>query len=203
MNRIRFAAAAAALLFPFAASASFHLVHITEVYSNADGTVQFIELESEASNQNLLSQAELIAFSANGATQTTILNITTNLASFNAGQHALFATAAAQSALGFSADYTIPANSIILTNGRVKFQQDGGSGLVPDAVAYGAYTGSNTGFGTPAPALPTDGVMSLTRTADLGTNNTDFTAQTNSPTNSAGQTGSLGGSAVGDWDLYE
>ncbi len=203
MKKMLSAAICATLMAPSALQASFHLVHITEIYSNADGTIQFIELEAEFTGQTQLQLAEIIAFNADGSANTTVININSALPTFDQpGDHCLLATASAQTAMGFAADYTIPNNSILLTASRIRFQQDGGA-LVVDAVAYGSYTGSNTGFGTPAAALPTDGILSLSRTADTGDNSTDFTAQTNSPTNSLGQTTSLGSAGVSEWDLYE
>lgn len=201
MRIMRFAAVAALVVSPVVASASFHLMHVTEVFTNADGTKQFIELEAESDGQTQLSLSQFASQSADGSAITVVYNITTNLPALNENEKWLVATAAAQSELGFTADYTIPDNSIILANGRIRFQDDGGN--IVDALAYGAYTGSNVGFGSPAAALPSDGVSSLTRTADTGGNSADFSAQPNSPTNNAGQTGSIGSAAVSDWTMYQ
>lgn len=201
MKLFRLIPSVVVLALPLDAPASFHLMHITEVYSNADGTKQFIEVEAESAGQTQLSATRFVVQNADGTITTVAFDITTNLPTIDADEHFLAATAAAQAELGFTADYTIPANSIILTNGRIRFQDDSGSTIV-DALAYGNFTGSNAGFGTPAPALPTTGGLSLTRTADTGGNSADFSAQPNSPTNNAGQTGTLGASSTTDWFLY-
>jgi hypothetical protein len=54
------------LLAPFAAGAAFHLWDITEVYSNDDGSVQFIELATSTNNQdglvNHTLESDLVTF---------------------------------------------------------------------------------------------------------------------------------------------
>jgi len=160
-------AAAAASADP--ARATFHLIHITEVFSNADGTVQYVELQALANGQTQLQEARIDAFNANGLILTLVFDFTTSFPQLNVGETVLIATPGFEAAVGFAPDFVMPANSLISRpDGRVRFRAD--SGFIVDAVAYGNYTGSNAGFGSPAPALPTDGCHSLTRTS-AGTNN--------------------------------
>jgi len=49
------------LLAPFAAGAAFHLWDITEVYSNDDGSVQFVEFATGTNNQDELINHTLIS----------------------------------------------------------------------------------------------------------------------------------------------
>ena len=91
-----------------------------------------------------------------------------------------------------------------MTDGRVVFSKDSGvclavgqctGPLIPnceiDAVAYGAFTGSNGAYGSPAPALPSDGCMSLTRMSPSNCNSIAFGVALASPTRTDGTTGSV------------
>ncbi|MEW5875830.1 MAG: tandem-95 repeat protein [Candidatus Zixiibacteriota bacterium] len=172
--------------------ATFHLVMINELYSNADGTKQFVELISIASGQTQMQFARVNALNPSG-TVTTLVHDFTSTFSWGLNDKMLLATQAVADELGFAPDFIIPDGAISITDGRVIFAQDPSSTI--DALAYGDYTGSTTGFGTPAAALPSDGVLSLHRTrwSFIGQDNSqDFTIATNTPTNRAGQTGELG-----------
>lgn len=193
----------AALAAPLAASATFHIIHIEEVYSNADGTIQFVELQADSGGQTELSLAEVVVQNATGTTTTPIFDFTADFPALDNGETVLLATPAAQAALGFTADFTIPANSLPLGSGRVIFRQDNASSGFVDAVAYGSFTGSNTGYGTPAAALPSDGTNSLTHTAFTGNNSTTYSAAANTPRRNDGTTGSLSPTSdVENWAMY-
>lgn len=141
------------------AHATFHTWQINELYSNADGSVQFIEMHegSNANGQELLK----------GHTITVTQGVTTHTFTFpnnlpnsnTANKSFLIATP------GFSAvtpDYVVPAGFLFINGGTVDY-----AGV--DSLSYAS--------------LPTDGVMSLNR---------DGTTSTNSPTNFAGQSGTIG-----------
>ncbi len=155
-------------LHPIAAHAdpqAFHIVNINEVYSNDDGTKQFVELISGSIGQNQLAPTWLICLNADGTDTNIVFDFTSAfLPSFNAGEIILLATSAMQDDLGFAANYTIPDNSLFLGSGRLIFEDPPPFGQVVDAVAYGSYTGDNTGFGSPTAALPNNGCASLRRT---------------------------------------
>jgi serralysin len=143
------------------ASASFHLFQINELYSDASGSVQFVELLEGfgGDGQNFLAGHTL---SVTQATTTHTMTFPSDLPSAStARKHVLIATPAF-AALGIvTPDYIIPAGFLFTSGATVNY-----AGV--DSVGYGA--------------LPVDGVMSLNR---------DGTTGVNSPTNFAGQTGTI------------
>jgi hypothetical protein len=141
------------------AFAGAHTWDVNEVFSNADGTVQFIELKETGGGQ--------FETGVGGHTVTSdssSVTITSNVASPTSFKYILFGTAA-YDALPNSPtpNYIIPANF---------FSIDG------DTITYNPYDAMTFPFDT----LPTDGILSLNR---------DLTTGINSPTNYAGQTGSI------------
>lgn len=170
------------------------LIMVNEFYSNADGTKQFIELIALSAGQTNLGPTHLESINADGTDTTLVFDFTTSFPQLGNNETILFATASVVAELGFNADHVIANNSISLVDGKVVFDQDVGAAI--DAVAYGAYTGDNTGFGTPTLPLPTNGTQSLTRTrySFVSPNNsTDFEYAVNSPKRNDGATGSLQG----------
>ena len=148
-----------------------HLWRLTELFSNADGTIQFVEMttccgsaggEIFLSGQRLSSNTSSFTFPAN-------LDMTT------LNKHLLLATS------GFAALPGAPTPDYIIPN---NFFSTGG-----DTLAFAVY--DTMIF--PAGALPTNGTSSLDKNPD-DTTDTTFVA-TNSPTNLHEQTGSV--SAVG------
>ncbi|MCB1584158.1 MAG: putative metal-binding motif-containing protein [Xanthomonadales bacterium] len=91
---------------PTTTQASFHLWDISEIYSNADGTVQYIELETTFANQGLLSGHSI---SANSDGNIVTYNITTDVSSDTADKKLLLATAALSAQPGgVTPDYVLP-----------------------------------------------------------------------------------------------
>lgn len=90
-------------LAPGRLDAAFHLWQFTEVFSNADGSVQFIEMRTPFNSEHLLAGHTL---TSNGKA----FNVTTNLpSSSTANKHFIFATAAYAALPGAVApDYIIP-----------------------------------------------------------------------------------------------
>src|SRR5690349_505290 len=88
------------------AQASFHTFVVNEVYSNASGTVQFIEMR-EGSNSDFQSfwTGENIASTTNTLTFTHDLPDTST-----ANKYALLATPGFASFAGVTPDYTMPVN---------------------------------------------------------------------------------------------
>lgn len=170
------------------------LIMINEVYSNADGTKQFIELIALSEAQTNLAPTHVESINADGTDTTLVYDFTASFPQLNNNETILLATTGVVNELGFNADRVIPDNSIAIVDGKVVFDQD--VGIAIDAVAYGAYTGDNAGFGTPALPLPTNGVQSLTRTRFsfvAPNNSTDFVYAINSPKRNDGTSGSLQG----------
>ena len=157
-------------------------IRINEVYSNEDGTMQFVELLATAEHQGDLAPMQLQSRYPNGTFRGTIFNFVDSVPAWHKGYALLLATQKVADTLGFAPDFLIPPGSIPIRDGRVIFMTD--AGTIVDAVAYGNYTGANTGYGTPAVTLPCDGFSSLTlvRLA-IGArdNSTDYGVRPNSP----------------------
>ena len=158
----RFVSLAAALV-AATAHASFHTYVIDEIYSNADGSIQFIELREAAgaSGQNFLGGMHLV--SSSGTSQKTF-TFPANLPSFQTqGTHVLIATQ------GFANLGLVTPDSIVSNN--FLFQPAGSVNYASvDSVSY--------------TQLPGDGTTSINRAG---------VPQTNSPRNFAGQTGTIPG----------
>jgi len=181
----------AAVLSP-TARADFHLIVVNEIYTNADGSIQYVELIARAALQTNLGPTHVEALNAEGTVTTVVFDFTASFPALGNGETVLIATPDFQTVAGFAPDFVMPAGSLIsFPSGRVIFDRD--VGLLVDAVAYGDYTGSNTGFGTPAAAMPCDGVLSLTRvaTGPLPDNAVDFAVRVNSPQGNNGTTTTL------------
>jgi hypothetical protein len=153
--------AIALLLAPVPAGATFHLWQIVEVYSNADGSVQYIELFTNAPGQNLLTSHTL---ASNANTFTFQKDLPSSL---TANQFFLVATPGfASKCAAAPPDYTLPAANFF--------------SLVADTLNFAGVDTLTYTSGQ----LPTDGYHALHE--DFG----DAAApvsQANSPTNFAGQ----------------
>jgi serralysin len=180
---LRFYAFVTALLFTWTAIsapayATFHLWKIQEVYSNADGSVQFIELISPnpSSNEHFVSGHPI---RSNSRT----FNLPNNLPSAaTSGRTFLVATPGfAQLPGAVTPDFTFPsANFFSTVADNLRF----------DTVDSFVFT---------AGQLPTDGAMSRVDTTPFAATPT-FVNVPNSPKNFAGTTGSLSFSIPGDLD---
>ena len=145
---------------------SFHLYDISEVFSNADGTVQFIELRVGASNGESFWTGHDITVTQNGVTHT--FTFPTDLPSTQTANTSVLLATQGFANLGVvTPNYIIPDGFLFQGNGQVNF-----AGV--DVFNY-----SN---------LPTNGTSSLGVGGAVGAN---------SPTNFAGQTGSVTVPATG------
>lgn len=127
------------MLFAQSASATFHLWVLSELYSNADGTVQYIELSTLDNDQEFVSG---FAISASQGASTHTFTIPSDLPTGTAGHKFLVGTQGF-AGLGIVApDYIVPNGFLFLPNGSVDF-----AGV--DSVTYGA--------------LPADGVHAIDR----------------------------------------
>lgn len=152
------------LLGASAANAASHSWDITEIFSNADGTIQFVELQEQFGsptelgmpNQFIQSDAHIFRIGGSAPFPT-------------ANKFYLIATAA------FAALPGAPTPDVIIDPGFLPFVNIAG-----DSIYYVPYDTVTFTSGQ----LPTDGVNSLFR---------DLTTGVNSPTNYAGETGSVGG----------
>jgi hypothetical protein len=142
--------------------ASFHAWNIAEIYSNADGKVQFVELTCPESGENSLAGQRLYC---KQGSRTNVFVFPSNVTGETLNKRLLLATANFAAQPGAVApNYTLPNNFLFFTNGKVNFAN-------VDNLAY-----TN---------LPTDGRRSLVRSANT------FVLATNSPQNFAGHAGSI------------
>jgi len=159
-----------------------NLTLINEVYSNADGSLQYVELIARGNFSDALDLSRLIAIDASGTDTSLLIDFTDPFVQLNTFETILIATQSVADTLGFTPDFIIPAGLITPRSGRILYRRD--SGPILDAVAYGSYAGSNSGYGTPAPTLPCDGVSALQRMLyDFTTPNNieDWAVATNTP----------------------
>jgi serralysin len=144
------------------ASAFFHIWRFTEFFSNADGSVQFIEMFSTSSGENFAEGAQIRSTSTGK-----VFTFPNNLTGSTANKRLLIATpgfAMLQGAV--TPDFTLPsANFFNPASDTVSLA----SGFTIDSRTF--------------TALPTDGVTSRHFPAN--------TLATNSPTNFAGGMGSV------------
>ncbi len=162
-NSVRKWLAASWLVFALVepAAAAFHLFRINEVYSSADGTVQFVELkEATGSNFESFWMGNALT-STQGATVRTFVFPTNLPSTSTASKSVLVATPAFAAAAGISPDFVVPAPFLFPGGGTINY-----AGV--DNVTYAG--------------LPTDGVTSIDR------NGVRAPA---TPTNFAGQTGTF------------
>jgi hypothetical protein len=142
--------------------ASFHLWHIHEVFSTADGSVQFIEMHNDSSGENFIN-----GFSLTSSTHT--FPFTANLPGDTAGKSLTLGTSNLSS-FGFTPDLTIPANffnpagdtlnyafgTSIFTFGAGQLPTDGshslGEGLVVQSANPANYPGQSINLVVPEPA---------------------------------------------------
>jgi hypothetical protein len=161
----------ALVLAPLSAAASFHLWDITEVYSNADGSVQFVELFDPFNGEGFTAGEFL---KSNSTTYTVPTNLDPdaigNPNPNTANHYMLFATPAFASQLGaVQPDFVLPAANFLST--------------VADTINWANVDTFTYGAGV----LPTDGLHSLNEPWGGDAR----TVALNSPTNFHGQVGSV------------
>ncbi len=146
-----------------------HTWRVNEIFSNADGTIQFIEVK-----EFLGGAGETATAGHNVTSNTRTFTIPANVPPPTSFRHILIATPAFVGLPGApTPDYVLPAGSVPFLN------QAG-----PDTIRYVPYCTYTFGAGV----LPTNGVNSITITTHEGH---AISIGPNSPTNYAGQTGSI------------
>jgi hypothetical protein len=159
----------AALVAADPAFATFHLWQIEEIFSNADGTIQYVEFSTTFDNQHLMQNHVLRSLM--GATVQHDFTFPSNLGSNLTGNHfMLVATPAFAATAGITPDYVLPPGKFIELN------------KTNTITLVGAATPSFTY--TPA-SLPTDGIHSLTLIGGIPT------PTVATPRNFANQTGTM------------
>lgn len=135
-----------------AAFASHHGWAPVEAFSNADGTLQFIEMSTSGNSENQLSCCNLFAQNTVTLAENEYAfpsNLTTTQ---TAGKRLLIATAGFEAAHGITPDYIIPDNFLTTTAGDVWYN----SALTwPDGLPTDGVNSYSTG-GVIAPGTPTN-----------------------------------------------
>jgi MYXO-CTERM domain-containing protein len=158
-------------LAPLRADASFHLWRIKEIFSNADGSIQFIELFCDTAGQGFLSGHTL---TASDGTTTRTFTFPSNVAE-STNKHLLLATPGFVNLPGaVPPDYILPCGPFFPPNASQIMIDFAGF----DAVMFAGAT------------LPKDGVHSLTD-SNLTANVAALVSGTNSPTNVSSAAGSV------------
>lgn len=166
--------ASAALLAP-SANANFHFFDIQEVYSNADGSVQFIELFTTSGGQEVVGGHTIRLEVAAPVSSLNTFTFPTNGPASTANRTYLIGTSNLTALYGVTPDFILPANFLIVGTG---------------------FSNKRANFGENADIvnllnLPLDGVGSLN---GLVGNNTFTATSINSqatPTNFAGATATI------------
>jgi hypothetical protein len=153
------------------AHAIFHLWEVTEVFSNGDGTVQFVEFYSEDSGQEFLAGQVLETVQQNVMRKqfTFLTSIPVPQGESTADRHFLVATPGFLAVAGIAPDFEIP----------VGFLEPG---IIDEVALVGA-----DAMDFAAGALPSDGLNSLN---DPGSGEPVFAAAA-TPTNFARQIGTI------------
>jgi serralysin len=150
---------------PNAAHARFHYWDVNEVFSNADGTIQYVEFTTQMPFQDLIG-THGVEFRKNAAALVTVPFVTNLFTTDTTGHSLLVATPAFAAAAGIDPDYPMPAGTI----------------PVADVDAIRMSDAPATEFDFTAGTIPLDGVHSLNR-------DTGVAAAT--PTNFAGEVGTI------------
>lgn len=191
------------------APALFHIAVIDEVMSACgdDPSFQYVEIRTTSAGQVEVADTRLAAFSCDGSVVNRLLLVPGNIGNGVAGARWIIGSPAFEARAGIAPDFVMSdADPGIFPNcGQICW---GAPGVLPpdpstwdptdpanyvDCVAYGPYTGPlRFGAGDPLTILPNNGSQSLTRTGPSAFDNA-FALATPSPTNNAGQAGTVTG----------
>ena len=182
---------------PSPALAGAHLWVVNEVFSNADGTIQFVELWDCCTSGEVLITGLVVSSASTGLTSTPFLSNLPPGSTLN--KHLLLGTA------GFAALPCAPALDTTLPDNFL--------GLFGDTIQWHTYAASRLAYGLGG--LPTDGVNSLQQGGAVGpnspTNFADVTCSVDaSPTSPPGVPEGIAGTAMtvgpvngaGEFDVF-
>lgn len=197
-RRITFVGASFALFLSLVSMASnadagFHLWQVKEAFSNADSSVQFIEMFDSSGGENFVN-GFILQSNSDGVIKS--FTFPANLAGDTTNKHLLIAT------FGFGALSGAVAPDFTFDQGDVT-----GSFFNPNAINITiSFNGSGDSITFTGASLPKNGVNSLTdanATGFLPNNPTNISSGVNSPTNFNNQSGSVNLSApspTGDYN---
>jgi hypothetical protein len=156
MHRLRSLLATFLALVAFEADADFHLWTMNELYSSADGSVQFLEISALAGGQQFLAGHTLVA-SSGGVSRS--FTFPANLPGDTAGRRMLIGTQAFAALAVVAPDYVVPDGFFFQGGGAINFAE------FSDTWSH--------------PALPADGTLSLGRDGATAVNSPrNFAGQT-------------------------
>ncbi len=118
---IRAALALLALVVALPVSATFHLWQMSELYSNADGSVQFLEITALTSGQEFVAGHTLRSTPTGGATQT--FTFPSNLPGDSSGRRMLIGTQGFAALNIVAPDYTVPNGFFAQGGGSINFAE--------------------------------------------------------------------------------
>jgi len=188
------------------AHASFHFIKIVEVFPGTAAApgAQYVVLQMYAAGQNLVGGHSVLVFNAAG-TQVASFSFPGNVANGLNQDKLLIGTTSAATFFGLSVNLTMTA-VIPLAGGRVCWD-------ALDCVAWGNYTGTSVGVGTPFNATGgglrsgramkrrldiSGGATTLEAADDTGDSANDFVFATPAPKNNARVTGTVPAATCGN-----
>lgn len=101
------------------ALAGFDQWQISEIFSSADGSIQFVELSTNAADQGDLSGQSIVASTAAGSQK--VFTFPANLAGSTVEKRVLLATPAFTALTGLAPDYVLAAGFVATGGGTVNF----------------------------------------------------------------------------------
>ncbi|MBO6658792.1 MAG: hypothetical protein JJ934_18005 [Pseudomonadales bacterium] len=107
------------LLLTVSAEASHHSWRFSEAYRNADGTLQFVEMVSNADGHDKISCCRVVAGNKMTGVDTPYSFLQNLPTSATNGKSMLLATATFEATYGITPDYIIPDNFLTVTSGDV------------------------------------------------------------------------------------
>ncbi len=121
-------ALSAAALLTTSAQAGFHIFDIQEIYSNADGSVQFIELFSTSSNQEFVSGQTIKLEAASPVSTLATFTFPSNGPTGTLNKTYLIGTSNLTSLYGVTPDFVLPTNFLGVAGGFTNKQLNFASG---------------------------------------------------------------------------
>ena len=198
---VKLAALAFALCATQAANASFHIMKVVEVFGGTPAApdAQYVVIQMYSGGQNQVGGHGISVFGPTGTLIQTF-SFPGSVAVGTNQSKILIATPAAVTFFGLAADLSMPNGSIPIAGGKVCFDSS-----PVDCLAWGNYSGSLTGIGTPfnvaAGLVPTKaatrrldiagGVSTLEAADDTDNCANDFLAKAPTPRNNAGVNGTI------------
>jgi len=167
------------------ASATFHLAHIHRIMTGlgASTDVQYVEIDMNASGQNLVSGTKLIAYHTDGSFDHVVLTVASDLSSAQKRPW-IMASSAFATAAGITPDFTfdssagkgLPARDAMVCWGNPTDPTKPTSFGMVDCVSYGNFTGPGNSFTSAANPLNPFG-HGLVNVANTGSSASDFACE--------------------------